>query len=270
MSTYPKIELFDVLDIHDDRLDHPDRPGMEAMSCGVATHYVDLPDGKSTQYILPFRTTTEGPAYLLRGVDHLASGIEEFFRRGFGFASGYREMTIEIYNELGAAMAAAGKPGRMQPDELDFILMRTHNTRQSAADFVGVSVAGIGKWLDGQRSVPGPVSRILRVIAEFDDIRFAGDLQELMAKAGGAMDSVEFCTAVAECGWSLEQAAECLGVSPKTTENWSRGTRAVSAPAARLLRVISCQIPLHKKEISKLLLQATRPIAYPPALILAA
>ena len=179
-------------------------------------------------------------------------------------------MTVEIYNALCAAIAAAGKPGQMQPDELDFVLMRTHNTRQSAADFVGVSVAGIGKWLDGQRSVPGPVSRILRVIAEFDDIRFSGDLQELMAKAAGAMNSAEFCTAVAKCGWSLEQAAECLGVSPSTTENWFRGTRAVSAPAARLLRVISRQIPLYKKEISKLLLQAARPIAYPPALILAA
>ena len=81
MSTYPKIESFDVLDIHDDRLDHPDRPGVEAMSCGVAIN-VDLPDGKSTQYILPFCTTTEGPAYLCGGSITSPAGLKNFSAAG--------------------------------------------------------------------------------------------------------------------------------------------------------------------------------------------
>ena len=254
------IASYEILQVHDYRLANPDLPGIEALRCAVAV------ETGSRQWLLEFQTSKVGPAFPECG----AGGAEEFFGHGYGRAAGYLEMTIQLHNELVAALADAGAPGQMDPAELDFILTRTHHTAGSAAKFLGVAITSVDKWLAGQRAISGPVGRIMRVIATSDDAKFSHELPEVLAEAGGEIIRVEFSLTLDMLAWSHAEAALALGLSTRTFKNWAAGDRRVFQPAARLLRVMVSQGAPYTSALSRLLIEAAQPISYPPALILAA
>lgn len=266
----PAISWYDILQINDARLDWPDLAGIEAMRAGVVINIEQPGSDQPVQFILPFQTTAEGPAFMVRNVDFSIAGIEEFFRSGYAAAVGYREMLREIHVALSDALVKSGKAGRMVPDELDFVLTRTNNSRANAAKALGVATSTIVKWSSGERAVNEPAARILRVTATAEDPLFSVDLLDKLAECRGEMNSVEFGLALTMLGLTDAKASTIFGLSERTIENYDSGARRVNETVGRVLRLMVEMGPDYAARLSKLLVEATRPIPYPPRLVMAA
>jgi DNA-binding transcriptional regulator YiaG len=266
----PAISWYEILQISDARLDWPDLPGIEAMRAGVVINIEQPGSNQPLQFIVPFRTTAEGPAYMVRNVDFSVAGIEEFFRSGYAAAVGYREMIREIHAALSDALNEAGKPGKMVPDELDFVLTRTNNSRASAAKALGVATSSIVKWSSGERVVNEPAARILRVTATAEDPQFSVILLDKLAEFGGEMNSVEFSLALTMLGLADAKATAIFGLSERTVENYDSGARRVNETVGRVLRVMVNMGPDYAARLSRLLVEAAKPVPYPPCLVMAA
>jgi DNA-binding transcriptional regulator YiaG len=266
----PAISWYEILQISDARLDWPDLPGIEAMRVGVVINIERPGRNQPVQFVLPFRTTAEGPAYMVRNVDFSIAGIEEFFRSGYTAAVGYHEMLREIHVALSDALTEAGKPGKMMPDELHFTLTRMNNTPASGAEFLGVATGTIVKWLNGERAVNEPAARILRVVATAEDPQFSFNLLDKLAQFGGQMNRGEFGLALTTLGLVDAQATAIFGLSERTIENYDSGARRVNETVGRVLRVMVNMGPDYAARLSKLLVEAARPIPYPPCLVIAA
>lgn len=61
----------------------------------------------------------------------------------------------------------------------------------------------------------------------------SGDIEQL------SMTPTEILATRKRKGWSQQALADALGVSVRTVKHWEAGTRNMSAPTAKLLRLIS-------------------------------
>lgn len=140
---------------------------------------IGLQTGWPTPLTLAFSLKSPTPAAVERrahkmlaphrtGGEWFRVGVEDAIRAITAAASPPARAVTETSEDNATAGGVLNRHKRMQPDEYHEAITKLGFNVEDAGRFLGVSGRASRRWLDGERSVPPPVAKLLRMMIHLE------------------------------------------------------------------------------------------------------